>query len=125
MPSAGFSTRGYANAYAFLSNAKAQRKRRERCLPRASLREATPTPTHCGDLAIAFLSHAESEESDAYGGLLYERLRQRLRFFNEPQRHRVHRVRRGAMPLAGFAYAEFWNCLVYCSYRLYTQAIYE
>ncbi|WP_267871715.1 hypothetical protein [Nostoc sp. CHAB 5715] len=23
------------------------------------------------------------------------------------------------------AIAEFWNCLAYCSYRLYAQAIYE
>ncbi|MBN3870547.1 hypothetical protein [Nostoc sp. JL33] len=64
-------------------------------------------------------------------GFPAERYANAYALFNEPlQVQRTQRKKR-AMPLAGFpaeryanAYAEFWNCLAYCSYRLYAQAIY-
>ncbi|MEH2055476.1 MAG: hypothetical protein V7K97_04735 [Nostoc sp.] len=80
MPSAGFSTRRYANAYAFFNEPqrhRGHRARRERCLRLASLRDATRTPTHAED----FTGDAFSTRRYANGGLLYETLRERLRSF--------------------------------------------
>ncbi|MBG1243819.1 hypothetical protein [Nostoc sp. NZL] len=51
-PTAGFSTRRYANAYAIFNEPQRRREHRVRCLRRA-------LPTHFNKkLAIAFLSHA-------------------------------------------------------------------
>ncbi|MEH1932422.1 MAG: hypothetical protein V7L14_01555 [Nostoc sp.] len=79
----------------------------ERCLRRASLRDATRTPTHTEDftgdangwLRLRFFisrKGSKEEESDAYGGLRLRTMEilQAIALFNEPQRRRGYRARR-------------------------------